>query len=220
KHHDSGGGDPEPLHRPKTSPEIGGVPNRFTNALRPAGPELALRSAAEEDRARARRDSRCRRRGGHAGGRVRQHAAHGPPRRTGAGRPVKPVGPASNAPGTTVTLSPAHSYLPKAAIGGLDDYHCFLLEPHLTQDEFVTSAVIKPQRATIVHHVILFEASGQNAADARRLNDASRGNGWTCFGGPGLSETHPTADSAANDRLGAPPSISAWVPGPATHDLP
>ena len=140
--------------------------------------------------------------------------------RTGAGRPVKPVGPASNAPGTTVTLSPAHSYLPKAAIGGLDDYHCFLLEPHLTQDEFVTSAVIKPQRATIVHHVILFEASGQNAADARRLNDASRGNGWTCFGGPGLSETHPTADSAANDRLGAPPWISAWVPGHATNDLP
>jgi hypothetical protein len=110
--------------------------------------------------------------------------------------------------------------LPKAAVGGLDDYHCFLLEPHLTQDAYVTSAVIKPQRAGIVHHVILFEAAGENAADARRLNAASGGKGWTCFGGPGLSETHPTADSAANDRLGAPPWISAWVPGHTTNDAP
>jgi mono/diheme cytochrome c family protein len=140
--------------------------------------------------------------------------------RIGAGGSIEPVGPVSNAPGTTMTLTPAHSYLPKAAIGGLDDYHCFLLEPHLTQDEYVTSAVIKPQRATIVHHVILFEATGENAVEARRLNEASGGNGWTCFGGPGLSETHPTADSASNDRLGAPPWISAWVPGHATNDLP
>ncbi len=119
-----------------------------------------------------------------------------------------------------MTLAPARPYLPKAAVGGLDDYHCFLLEPHLTQDMFVTSAVIKPQRASIVHHVILFEAAGENAADARRLNAASGGNGWTCFGGPGLSETHPTADSASNDRLGAPPWISAWVPGHTTNDTP
>jgi hypothetical protein len=140
--------------------------------------------------------------------------------RIGAGRPIGPVGGTTNAPGTTMTLAPAKSYLPKAAIGGLDDYHCFLLEPHLTQDAYVTSAIINPQQAGIVHHVILFEASGENAADARRLNAASGGNGWTCFGGPGLSETHPTADSAANDRLGAPPWISAWVPGHTTNDTP
>ncbi len=140
--------------------------------------------------------------------------------RIGAGRPVPTPGGSSNAPGTTMTLAPARSYLPKAAVGGLDDYHCFLLEPHLTQDAYVTSAEIKPQQPGIVHHVILFEAAGQNAVDARRLNEASGGNGWTCFGGPGLSETHPTSDSAANDRLGAPPWISAWVPGHATNDTP
>jgi mono/diheme cytochrome c family protein len=140
--------------------------------------------------------------------------------RIGMGRSVVPAPVESNAPGTTMTLEPAHSYLPKAAIGGLDDYHCFVLEPNLKHDAYVTSAVIKPQRATIVHHVILFEAAGENATEARRLNAASGGNGWTCFGGPGLSETHPTADSASNDRLGAPPWISAWVPGHATNDLP
>jgi mono/diheme cytochrome c family protein len=138
----------------------------------------------------------------------------------GAGGAVKPVGGTSSAPGTTMTLTPTRAYMPKAAVGGLDDYHCFLLEPRLTQDEFVTSAVIKPQRATIVHHVILFEAAGQNAAEARKLNEASGGNGWTCFGGPGLSETHPSASSADVDRLGVPPWIAAWVPGHANNDLP
>jgi mono/diheme cytochrome c family protein len=140
--------------------------------------------------------------------------------RIGSGRSVKPVGGTSTAPGTTMTLTPTRSYMPKAAVGGLDDYHCFLLEPQLAQDAFVTSALIKPQRPTIVHHVILFEAAGENATEARRLNEASGGNGWTCFGGPGLSETHPTGDSATGDRLGAPPWIAAWVPGHANNDLP
>jgi mono/diheme cytochrome c family protein len=140
--------------------------------------------------------------------------------RIGTGRSVVPAPNPSNAAGALKTLTPTRAYLPKAAVGGLDDYHCFLLEPNLAHDSYVTSAVIKPQRATIVHHVILFEATGDNAADARRLNAASGGNGWTCFGGPGLSETHPTAGSASNDRLGAPPWISAWVPGHATNDMP
>jgi predicted CxxxxCH...CXXCH cytochrome family protein len=140
--------------------------------------------------------------------------------RIAGGKPVKPTGGTSTAPGTTMSLAPAHPYMPKAAVGGLDDYHCFLLEPHLTQNAYVTSAVIKPQQASIVHHVILFEAAGENAIDARRLNAASGGNGWTCFGGPGLSETRPTAGSADVDRLGAPPWISAWVPGHANNDTP
>lgn len=140
--------------------------------------------------------------------------------RVGAGGSIAPTGPESSAPGTTITLAPAKPYLPRAAVGGMDDYHCFLLEPHLAQDMFVTSAVVQPQQPGIVHHVILFEASGENAAEARRLNDRSGGNGWTCFGGPGLSETHPTADTAAGDRLGAPQWISAWVPGHTTNDTP
>jgi Copper type II ascorbate-dependent monooxygenase, C-terminal domain len=140
--------------------------------------------------------------------------------RIGKGGSIKPVGERSTAPGTTVRLAPARPYLPKAAVGGLDDYHCFLLEPHLKQDVFVTSAVVRPQQPAIVHHVILFEAAGQNAVEARHLDRESGGNGWTCFGGPSLSETHPTADAATSDRLGAPPWISAWVPGHTTNDLP
>jgi hypothetical protein len=102
----------------------------------------------------------------------------------------------------------------------MDDYHCFLMDPHLTQDSFVTGAVVRPQNPSIVHHVILFEATGANLADARRLDAASGGKGWTCFGGPGLEETHPNADAASSDRLGAPQWIGAWVPGHTTNQTP
>jgi mono/diheme cytochrome c family protein len=130
--------------------------------------------------------------------------------------PATPGGRAAR----TLTLTPPRAYLPRAAVGALDDYHCFLLETNLAQDSFVTSAVIRPQRGSIVHHVILFEATGRNLEEARRLDAASGRRGWTCFGGPGLAETSPSIDDASSDRLGAPPWISAWVPGHTTNETP
>jgi hypothetical protein len=140
--------------------------------------------------------------------------------RVGKGGTIAPAQIRSAAPGTDLSLEPARSYTPHAAGGGLDDYHCFLLEPHLKQDVFVTSAQIEPRRPGLVHHVILFEAAGTNAVEARKLNSTSGGRGWTCFGGPGLSGTHPDASAASSDRLGAPQWISAWVPGRSASDAP
>jgi hypothetical protein len=138
----------------------------------------------------------------------------------GSARPIKPIVVPSSAPGTTTTLQVAHAYRPHSIGGGTDDYHCSLLDPHLTQDSFVTAAQVAPQRPNIVHHVILFDANGPNVGAARALNAKSGGNGWTCFGGPGLSETQASADSATSDRLGAPQWITAWVPGHTTNELP
>jgi hypothetical protein len=145
--------------------------------------------------------------------------ARGGARRAGGGT-FKPSAPDSGGAGTALTLAPQRAYLPRAAVGGMDDYHCFLLETNLARDSYVTGAVVRPQRTTLVHHVILFEASGTNLTEARRLDAASGGKGWTCFGGPGLEETHPSADAVTSDRLGAPPWISAWVPGHTTNSLP
>ena len=138
----------------------------------------------------------------------------------GRGGSIRPVVARSSAPGRVLSLAPARPYLPHADVGGLDDYHCFVVEPHLKRNVFVTSSVIRPGRADIVHHVILFEAAGPDATEARRLNAASHGEGWTCFGGPELTETRPSLGAAARDRLGAPEWIGAWVPGHTTNDTP
>jgi hypothetical protein len=138
----------------------------------------------------------------------------------GHARDISSQGGSSSAPGTQIVLRPPRSYRPHATGGGTDDYHCFLLDPKLSQNSFVTSAVVNPQNAALVHHVILFDATGANVAEARALDAKSGGNGWTCFGGPGLRETRASADTVASDALGAPQWISAWVPGHVTNDLP
>jgi hypothetical protein len=82
----------------------------------------------------------------------------------------------------------------------------------------VTGALIRPGRPGIVHHVILYEAAGPQAAAAEQLNAASGGKGWTCFGGPGLPFDVSSSDSLL--RLGQPPWVAAWVPGHVTNNLP
>jgi hypothetical protein len=131
-------------------------------------------------------------------------------------RPV--TGSGLGGPGSTITLAPPKPYTPHAAGGAIDDYHCFVLDPHLKQDMYVTGALIQPQRTGIVHHVILYEAAGAQARAARQRNAQSGGKGWTCFGGPDLPLD--LASAGAADRLGQPPWISAWVPGHTTNSLP
>jgi hypothetical protein len=146
-------------------------------------------------------------------------AANGAPAGNPSDRHSRPrTGAGLAGPGRTVSLAPPKAYTPHATGGGLDDYHCFLLDPKLKQNAFVTAALIKPQRTGIVHHVILFEAAGPQATAATQLNAANGGKGWTCFGGPGLPVDVSTPGSL--DRLGQPPWIAAWVPGHTTNALP
>ena len=140
--------------------------------------------------------------------------------KVGSARTITPVTQPVTAPGTTIKLTAPQAYRPRGIGGGTDDYHCFLLDPHLTQDSFVTAARVVPQHPDIVHHVILFDANGANVADAQRLNARSGGKGWTCFGGPGLSETQASASTATSERLGAPQWVAAWVPGHTSDELP
>jgi hypothetical protein len=128
------------------------------------------------------------------------------------------AGAAPGGPGL-LTLAPAAAYTPSPPSGGFDDYHCFLLDPRLTRDTFVTGAEIRPSAASLVHHVILFEAAGAQATAASRLDAASGGKGWTCFGGPGLPGD-ASSGSAGSLRFGAPQWLAAWVPGHVTNTLP
>src|SRR6478672_4740550 len=114
-------------------------------------------------------------------------AAAGAPEGRASDRHSQPVRPAGLAgPGRTITLAPPKAYSPHAAGGGIDDYHCFLLDPKLTQSAYVTAALIRPQRTGSVHHVILYEAAGAQATAATQLNASHGGKGWSCFGGPDL----------------------------------
>jgi hypothetical protein len=103
------------------------------------------------------------------------------------------------------------AYKPTARNGATDDYRCFLLDPKLTRDAFVTSARIEPGAARVVHHVILFRETAAQASAAKRLDAASPGLGWSCFGGTGvdIGSDLGGVEAALNDANW----IAAWAPG-------
>ncbi len=104
------------------------------------------------------------------------------------------------------TLTMPAAYTPSAPNGvGTDDYHCFLLDPQLAQDSFITGTSVQPGNGDVVHHVILFRVPPREVRRAEQLDDATPGEGWTCFGSPGMGAVGGDLDSA--------PWLGAWAPG-------
>ncbi|MFD1056733.1 hypothetical protein [Terrabacter terrigena] len=133
------------------------------------------------------------------------HAGH-------AGRST-PATPSPLRAGETLrTVAAPVSYTPAAPTVGTDDYRCFVLDPRLTRDQFVTGFDITPGQPQEVHHVILFRVPPSAAAAARARDAESGGNGWTCFGGTGLGSRGATLDDA--------PWVGAWAPGGRENVLP
>lgn len=105
-------------------------------------------------------------------------------------------------------LSMPRPYTPATANGGTDDYRCFLVDPQLTKPAFVTGSQFLPQNAAIVHHAIFFRVAPGDVAEARGLDAAVPGDGWTCFGGTGIG-----AGRGAAGLRGDAGWIAAWAPG-------
>jgi hypothetical protein len=105
-----------------------------------------------------------------------------------------------------LTLTMPESYLPSPPTGvGTDDYRCFLLDPKLGRDTYLTGTNVVPGNPDVVHHVILFRVAPEQVADAKQLDAESDGQGWTCFGGSGLPGDFANVDDAS--------WLGAWAPG-------
>ena len=106
-----------------------------------------------------------------------------------------------------MTLTMPETYTPSAPTGvGTDDYRCFLLNPHLTKDVYLTGTFVQPDNANVVHHVILFDVPPDTVKKAEALDRSTPGEGWTCFGNSGISD-QPGAG------LDDAPWLGAWAPG-------
>lgn len=106
---------------------------------------------------------------------------------------------------TRSTIEMASSYTPSAPYGtGTDDYRCFLLDPGLEQDAWLTGTHVVPGNPDVVHHVILFQVAPEDVRKARRKDAEDEGEGWTCFGGTGLQEFQ---------NVNHADWIGAWAPG-------
>ena len=135
---------------------------------------------------------------------------------------------------TTISLQGA-TYTPKAPTGGTDDYHCTLVNPHVTKDSYIVSAHFYPNSVE-VHHAILFLIPPALAATASA--DDADGKGWTCFGESALPNSVPTQSGGAapvtktaavtgghggghfQNQISNTPWLTAWAPGHGAAYMP
>jgi len=113
----------------------------------------------------------------------------------------------------TDTFGPPAPFSPgsAAANGSTDVYHCTLLDPHLTSDRELVSSQFLPGTTREVHHAIYFLIPPAHVAEARALDAASDGAGWSCFGAP----LNPNGTFDNTTWLGG------WAPGPiVAHPTP
>ncbi len=87
-----------------------------------------------------------------------------------------------------VTVKMPQPYTPVAPNGGTDEYRCFLVDPKLTTEAYLTGSQFLPQNADIVHHAIFFRITPGAADRARALDQSTPGEGWQCFGDSGIHD--------------------------------
>ena len=123
------------------------------------------------------------------------HSGHAAPVRS---RPLR-------AGETRTTIAMPGAYTPSAPYGaGTDDYRCFLLDPELDRDAWLTGTQVLPGNPDVVHHVILFQVPPGQVEAAEAKDAAEEDEGWTCFGGTGLDRFQNVDRSSW---------IGAWAPG-------
>lgn len=124
-------------------------------------------------------------------------AEEGAPEGDPGSAPAEPP-PPTGLDGEVRTLAMAADYTPRAELE--DDYRCFVIEGAAPAEgeTFVTGFDVRPGNPRIVHHVIVYAPRSAEAVEqARALDAAEPGDGYTCFG-----TSQVTAAVAA-----------AWAPG-------
>ena len=79
-------------------------------------------------------------------------------------------------------MKPAAPYQPNDR-WGMDDYHCFLLDPGLDTDALVSGVTIVPGNPNLEHHVIVHQVPPDRVAAIEAELADELDTGWTCFGG-------------------------------------
>lgn len=111
----------------------------------------------------------------------------GPPVASGPTLPTRPA---------DWKLQSSEAYTASAAV--TDDYRCFAVGPDITQETWIAASRVTPMDKASVHHVILYLVAPTAAGQVAKLDAASPGVGWTCYGGPGV---------------GPAQNVGGWVPG-------
>jgi mono/diheme cytochrome c family protein len=124
--------------------------------------------------------------------------------------------------GDVLELKAAEPYAPQPGALQADDYRCFLIDPKLDRDRYVTAYDVIPGDPRIVHHAVAYtvnldlqlgmDAAGRpltNKDSIAALQSKEGGRpGWPCYGAAG--------DGIAISGMALP----GWAPGVGLTELP
>jgi len=104
------------------------------------------------------------------------------------------------------------SFVPEATSGSggeYDEYRCFVIDPGLEEDRWLTAYDVVPGNDAIVHHVIAMPVAptDSNLARIAAQDGADGRDGWTCF-------------SQAGQGIDVEGEYVAWAPGQGAVHLP
>ena len=137
---------------------------------------------------------------------VRDWVDAGAPQGDPANEPMIPEDPALDLGEPDLVADIGVDYKPDPPETEFDDYHCFVIDPQLEQEELLNALETVPGNASIVHHVLMYAVSGDQRDQLQAMADAEPDSpGYTCFGGPRASE---------------PVLLGGWVPGAVPPKLP
>jgi len=79
-----------------------------------------------------------------------------------------------------LTVDMKDTYTPEAT--KFDDYRCFVLDPGLTEDVFITGFHVRPGAVAMLHHLTLFSIDTKESEAAAEARDAAEpGFGYSCI---------------------------------------
>jgi hypothetical protein len=100
-----------------------------------------------------------------------------------------------------------HDFLPDTSL--TDEYRCFVVDPKLEKQRFMTAYDIAPGNRKLVHHVVIFQVDKAAGGTAKKLEqeNGTRG-GYPCFGGPNIPNSRNLS------------ILGTWTPGAGVVQLP
>ncbi|TPV93979.1 MAG: hypothetical protein B7733_17510 [Myxococcales bacterium FL481] len=141
----------------------------------------------------------------------------------GSGSLPTPPNP-PNVPDTVEYATP--HFVPEIAGGDLaqfDEYRCFLIDPNLPGDRYVTGFELEPGNPALVHHVVVFNLDpnadvGDGKTNLDVIHDLAAESpdreGWPCFGAAGEGTEFsgaPITWAPGQGPLAYPPGTGAKV---------
>ena len=99
-----------------------------------------------------------------------------------------------------------------------NDYRCFVLDPKITEDAYLTGYTFEGDQIEQLHHAQVFHISAEQMAASEAKDGKDGQPGWGCYSGPDLGGRRPdripgqprTRDAGFSGQANL---VAGWVPG-------